>query len=440
MSYTEAAIPAQVIGNQSILAEIAWFQTLCAWRVAHASDPADFDSLPPPAIGPGTYADFVARQGALPAERLVIALCLATQLDPRALQAINLPDNPGALILYQPTGSLLPTIGSALYLLCGDNLAQRLKFRHLFQAEHWFYKKSVLDIGDVAPGVPEFVASIALTAPFSDLFIHNRYRRPRFSPEFPAHLLETEMTWDDLILNPGTRKRLDELKQWFAHDHVLARDPKMGRHYKQGYRCLFSGPSGTGKSLAASLLGKHLGRDVFRVDLSAVISKYIGETSKNLNALFETAEDKDWILFFDEGDALFGKRVDTAAADNKNATFANQDVAFLLQRIETFRGVVIVATNFRKNMDEAFSRRFNQVVTFDIPDGDNALRMWREYLPACVRFPADLDLETLVRRQSLSCAGIINVLQRVTVLTVSKGAQVIAHSDLDFCILDETSK
>ena len=129
----------------------------------------------------------------------------------------------------------------------------------------------------------------------------------------------------------------------------------MRKRVKPGYRALFHGPPGTGKTLTATLLGKHTGRPVFRIDLSRVVSKYIGETEKNLSRLFDKAEHKDWILFFDEADALFGKRTEIRDAHDK---YANQEVAYLLQRIESYAGLVILATNQRGNIDEAFLRRF----------------------------------------------------------------------------------
>ena len=139
---------------------------------------------------------------------------------------------------------------------------------------------------------------------------------------------------------------------------------QLNRYVSGGYRVLFHGPPGTGKSMTVRLLGKNSGRDVFRVDLSQVVSKYIGETEKNLSRIFDKAELRDWILFFDEADALFGKRTDIKDAHDR---FANQEISFLLQRIEDFSGLVILATNLKSNLDEAFLRRFQSVVYFNVP-------------------------------------------------------------------------
>ena len=173
------------------------------------------------------------------------------------------------------------------------------------------------------------------------------------------------MSWTDLVLHPATFKQLGEIKSWCQHGHRLLHEWGMSAKLRPGYRCLFYGPSGTGKTLTASLLGKDNNRPVFRIDLSMVISKYIGETEKNLSRIFDQAEQRNWILFFDEADALFGKRTDTQNAHDR---YANQEVSYLLQRIETFDGIAILASNRRHNLDDAFLRRFESVI-YRLTDG-----------------------------------------------------------------------
>jgi len=128
-------------------------------------------------------------------------------------------------------------------------------------------------------------------------------------------------------------------------------------------RILFVGAPGTGKKIAASLIGQQLGIDVYRIDLSMVVSKYIGETEKNLKKIFDEAEHKNWILFFDEADALFGKRTNVRDAHDK---YANQEIAYLLQRIENYNGIVILATSIKNNIDEAFKRRLQTIIHFPL--------------------------------------------------------------------------
>jgi len=181
---------------------------------------------------------------------------------------------------------------------------------------------------------------------------------PSFSRDFPAAHLQTKMTWEDAVLHPKTQHQIQEIENWVK---VPMDDRETGKRVAAGYRVLFHGPAGTGKTLTATLLGKTTGRPVLRIDLARVLSKYIGETEKNLSRLFDQARDKDWILFFDEADALFGKRTAVRDAHDK---YANQEVAYLLQAIETHPGLVIVATNQRHTIDDSFLRRFQASIEF----------------------------------------------------------------------------
>src|SRR4030095_7939978 len=143
-------------------------------------------------------------------------------------------------------------------------------------------------------------------------------------------------------------------------------------------RILFIGAPGTGKKIAASLIGQQLSKEVYKIDLSMVVSKYIGETEKNLELLFARAEDKGWILFFDEADALFGKRTNVRDAHDK---YANQEVSYLLQRIEDYNGLIILATNMKNNIDDAFMRRFNSILKFPFPDANERYLIWKKSFP-----------------------------------------------------------
>ena len=230
--------------------------------------------------------------------------------------------------------------------------------------------------------------------------------KPRFSAEFPAEYIETQMDWDDLVLHPGTLRQIREIENWIKHNDTLLHDWGMKKRIKPGYRALFYGPPGTGKTLTATLLGKHTGKDVFRIDLSRVVSKYIGETEKNLSRLFDKAENKNWILFFDEADALFGKRTDIRDAHDK---YANQEVAYLLQRIESYNGLVILASNQRANIDDAFVRRLQNIIQFPMPRPEERYEIWRKTFPPQIAIADDIDWRHIAARHELTGAGILNV-------------------------------
>ena len=164
--------------------------------------------------------------------------------------------------------------------------------------------------------------------------------------------LTTNLSWKELRLDAAALKQVEEIKDRLNHSSI-----------EQGYRVLFHGPPATTKAMAALIASEH-SRYVYQVDLSKLVSKYIGETEKKLNRLFDKAENKNWILFFDEADALFRKRTNIKDAHDK---YANQEVTYLLQRIENYKGLVILATNMKKNIDNAFTRRLNSIIHFSPP-------------------------------------------------------------------------
>ena len=190
---------------------------------------------------------------------------------------------------------------------------------------------------------------------------------------------------------------------------------------------LFSGPPGTGKTLTASLLGKYTNRDVFRIDLSLVVSKYIGETEKNLSKLFDRAENKDWILFFDEADALFGKRTGVRDAHDK---YANQEVSYLLQRIESHTGLVILASNMKSNIDAAFTRRFNAIIEFENPTAQERLAIWKNNIPQNIRLDKEINLEEIARKYEVNGANIVNIIHYACLKTLENNSDILRQPDL----------
>jgi SpoVK/Ycf46/Vps4 family AAA+-type ATPase len=173
----------------------------------------------------------------------------------------------------------------------------------------------------------------------------------------------------------------------------------------QGLKVLFAGDSGTGKTMAAQVLAAELGLELFRVDLATVVSKYIGETEKNLDRIFNAAEGSNAILFFDEADALFGKRSEVSDSHDR---YANIEVAYLLQKMEGYAGAVILATNFRRNIDDAFVRRLDFVIDFPFPEAEDRKRIWRLLLPAEAPVADDIDLDFLAVQFKLSGGSIRN--------------------------------
>ncbi|MGD7035295.1 ATP-binding protein [Methylotuvimicrobium buryatense] len=301
---------------------------------------------------------------------------------------------------------ILPTGETAQFILAGDDLEKRLEVQKIFSDDHWFAKQKILRLDPVPEGEPIMSGRLVLDPEIVEWLTLGTVSKPRFGIDFPAEYIETEMAWDDLVLPPSTLTQIREIEHWIEYNDTLLQDWGMKKKIKPGYRALFYGPPGTGKTLTATLLGKQTGKDVFRIDLSRVVSKYIGETEKNLSRLFDKAENKDWILFFDEADALFGKRTDIRDAHDK---YANQEVAYLLQRIENYNGLVILASNQRANIDEAFVRRFQAIIHFPLPGADERYEIWRKTIPEQLEVHIDIDWRQVANRYELSGASILNV-------------------------------
>ena len=185
------------------------------------------------------------------------------------------------------------------------------------------------------------------------------------------------------------------------------------------------------------MLGKSTGRDVYRIDLSKVVSKYIGETEKNLAKIFDLAQNRNWILFFDEADALFGKRTKVSSSHDK---YANQEVSYLLQRIEEFPGVAILASNMRGNLDEAFSRRFQSFIHFPIPKPQERLQIWQKSFSKMSKLEKDIDLNEISEKYEISGGGVMNVIRYSSLLALSRKSNEILLSDLETGIKKEFQK
>ncbi|QUQ65626.1 ATP-binding protein [Kutzneria sp. CA-103260] len=218
----------------------------------------------------------------------------------------------------------------------------------------------------------------------------------------------TELGFDDLVLPDPNRRQLEELRARIGLRGKVYGELGFDRRLSlgRGVVAMFTGGSGTGKTMAAELLAREQGADLYKVDLSAVASKYVGETEKNLDRVFADAERSNAMVFFDEADALFAKRGEVKEARDR---WANVEMAFLLQRVEEFRGVVVLASNLRQNIDTAFLRRLHAVVDFPAPDADARLRIWQGMFPAGMRYPDGDELAELAARFPMSGGSIKNI-------------------------------
>lgn len=322
---------------------------------------------------------------------------------------------------------LLPTGETALFLLANSNLSRRVEVQQLFGSNHFFSKEKILYLEDMKPGEPVSSGRLILDPEQVELFTLGHAPLPRLSTSFPAQMIRTEMEWEDLVLPGHILDQLTDLESWLNHNDSLMEDPGMRRRVKPGYRILFYGPPGGGKTLTAALLGKSCDRIVFKVDLSMVVSKYIGETEKNLAALFDKAQYKNWILFFDEADALFSKRTGVRDAHDK---YANQEASYLLQRIEDHPGLIILASNFKSNMDEAFIRRFQSIIHFPMPGPEERLSLWQKSLPQSIKLSPEVNLDQIAEKYELSGSNITNIVHYCCLNALASSSKQVSPENL----------
>jgi SpoVK/Ycf46/Vps4 family AAA+-type ATPase len=247
-----------------------------------------------------------------------------------------------------------------------------------------------------------------------DLFAAARTRTDA-APAGLARKIEPSHDWRDLVLEDDTVGQLRELCQQVVEQPVVMEDWGFGRRHTRGkgVSALFAGPSGTGKSTAADLIAGELGLQLLKIDLSQVVSKYIGETEKNLERVFSAAENANAILFFDEADALFGKRSEVRDSHDR---YANVEIAYLLERMEEYDGVAILATNLSQNMDDAFVRRLSFVIQFPFPTEADRVRIWKLQFPDEAARDGDIDFAALARDFRLTGGSIRNIVQAAAYL------------------------
>ncbi len=432
----------------SLEAELEWLAGSLQRRLAGyfgqppASPPLP-DAAPPAAQAGCPYAAAVARRGLAPADRLILALALAPLLRPQLLDVLWSRNETTQRPFTEFGGvggvgpAFAPSGETACFLLAGDALDLRFAAIRRLAPEGRLARADVLHLAPPEPGAGPLGGALVVSPRFLAEALPGLPAPLPAEAGIPARRVVSGLGWNDLVLPAQTLAQLDDIGLWLTHGATLLDDWGLGRRVAPGYVSLFHGPSGTGKTLSACLLGQRCGREVLRVDLSQVSSKYIGETEKNLARLFAAAEDARHILFFDEADALFGKRTSVSDAHDR---YANQEVSYLLQRIEAFGGVVILATNLRHNIDDAFLRRFQSVVAFPMPRAAERLRLWREAFPAAARLEAGLDLERLARQHEVSGGTIMNVVRYACLQAVGHGDGVVRTAAVDEGIRRELLK
>ncbi|MBL1232846.1 MAG: ATP-binding protein [Flavobacteriales bacterium] len=428
--------------------EVMWFERVVDTALTlYFKNESEFDSIyahQPPEIVTidSPYTQLIREYELGFEERLILILALIPHVKPQCLD-VFLIKNQNLDCEFSEFGGVkstiksgfFPTLETACFILGGYDFNARFTFLSVIKKDHLLYKIGILDYDaeqDFGLHQP-----LKISNEYLGLLTTGKKYLPQFGAKFPAKEISTKLNWEDLIVDQNVMEDLTEVKDWLLYSDLILNEWELDNKLKPGYRVLFYGLPGTGKTMAASLLGKATNRPVFRVDLSLVVSKYIGETEKNLGQLFDEAEHKDWILFFDEADALFGKRTSTKGANDR---YANQEVAYLLQRIEDFSGLVVLATNIQTNIDEAFSRRFQSMIHFPKPGKKERKLLWERLFQDTFELESAINLETLSDDYELSGGEMINVLRYCALEAAKRNKKIIELNDIIIGVRREYNK
>ncbi|MFL5764180.1 MAG: ATP-binding protein [Bacteroidia bacterium] len=436
---------ARVISN-----EISWLNSLLQKRILEldgkTQENISFSDFPPPDIAndPSPYSELIHNQQLSSQERLLLITSLIPHISPETFTSRIRDEQSQLKIKYPKLGgyfdttfaNFVPTLQTVVYLLSGDDMSLML-YNHLFLAESALIREQIITLNIVKTSEDDTNMrnyAVQLAPEFVDYLISGKKPRPDFGHAFPATLITTGLDWEQLVVKPAVFSELHRIMLWEQKGKELL--SKTNHKLNSSFTCLFYGPSGSGKTLAVQLLGKTLGIDVFRIDLSMVVSKYVGETEKNLAYLFDRAKGKNWILFFDEADALFGKRTDISDAKDK---WANLEMSYLLQRMEEHNGLTILASNLKNNIDTAMSRRFQSVLFFNRPDKRERVQLWKKLLPPPFKYDAKLSFDELGKYE-LTGGNITNIIKSACLEAVSRDSELIASQDLADAIMREFNK
>lgn len=401
MKSTELEAKAANVHQLSLADEFTWIESLIKYRINElcgVEQDANLPKIPELEAGIHPYFDELMHNQANVIERIALSLAFAATTAPHFLNYLYTKNqytdrifSEFGVVEGEAGQKLTPTWCTVFFLYMGSNVNAQFTLTEYMHGDHRLYKERQLVMPLEKTSNP-FLTQLIINSDVLYTWVYPQHLRKLADAYFPAHEISSSLDWDDLIIEDETNQGLRQLRLWLRYGETLLKHPKLSKYVNNGIRVLFYGPSGTGKTLTASLLGKEFALPVYRVDLSQMVSKWIGETEKNLARVFDMAEKQGWILFFDEAEALFSSR---GEVNNSNDRRANQEVSYLLQRIENFDGTIIMATNLRDNIDDAFIRRFQLMVNFPIPNEETRQRLWEHLLKDTFPLEPNLSLSQL---------------------------------------------
>lgn len=429
--------------------ELEWLSSVIDTRLrSHfANEPSASslyrEQLPDISECSGTYAGFLRKHALSPENRIILLLSLVPYIRPAMLDVFQIRNTVSDKRFTEfggvsdNTAAFIPTGETALFVLAGTDLTERFRDHALLSPDGLLLKEKIIRLETANRYENPLNGRLLLERDYINYFITGEQLQPEFGDDFPARLIQTPLEWQDVVLQASVRESVEEISEWVEHGSSVLASEGLGKRLKPGYKSLFYGPPGTGKTMTAALIGKTTGHAVYKIDLSLMVSKYIGETEKNLAKIFDLADNKNWILFFDEADALFGKRTEVNSSHDR---FANQEVAYLLQRIEEHNGVVILASNLKDNIDQAFTRRFQSIIHFPMPGPEERFALWSQSFADEIQPDKDVNLRQIAEKYEIAGGVIMNVLRYATLKAVRNGRNTVQLQDIEAGIRRELQK
>ncbi|WP_439478859.1 ATP-binding protein [Chryseobacterium aquaticum] len=433
------------VNHDSLNEEMKWLESLIDMRCKELflEDEEEVNHKIPEAPkldDASPYSIIVNKHHLSEIDRVILALGVASAHYPSVLKTfVQIEESSNAFAIEaggeynKAYRSFKPTFQTALFLLSGKNLSL------------WSHYSAKLIIGSVLlkndivynRSSTEFIhGKIELDSSYLNYFLSGQKPQLDHGSYFPGKLYQSDLTMEDIILESNIREQIKPIGHYIkALENGFF---KTNEHsFKPGFIALFYGAPGTGKTMLAGILANTYGIDMYHVDLSQVVSKYIGETEKNLEVLFNRLQGKNCMLFFDEADALFGKRSDVKDAHDR---YANQEVSYLLQRIEKFDGLTVLASNFENNMDDAFKRRIDVSINVIRPTEDTRKSLWEHYLPKNITFENDDLLTHLSKEYSYTGANIRNIMKNIVMALYDRNETIITYSLISPYLMIENEK
>jgi AAA+ superfamily predicted ATPase len=404
---------------------------------------ASFLPLPVPEAG-SAYTTLIKEHALTESDRVFLALAFAAVFKPAVLLPFILAANdPQKCIRFggsfkKDAVEFHPTIRTALYLLCGDDDELFSYYLKIYNRKHRLFKSNLL-ITDPLREYSSFADhELIFNEQYLGTILHGDLPRLDGEAGFPAKRSTFSHSLADVVLNDNTFGELDKLRRFARNIKALHALPD-GRKYRNNFICIFSGDPGTGKSHTAEAIGNELSLPVYKVNFAQLVSKYIGETEKNLERIFDRFSGQPSILFFDEAESIFSKRIEVKDSNDKHS---NNEQSFLLQKIEEFDGIVVLATNVQnlsQYFDKAFQRRVRHIITFEFPEYAERLRLWENALGKSFRYEEGLA-DTLAKNYQLTGGGIYNVISEGIIEALDKQTDIITFEMLEQAMKDEFKK